>query len=403
MNGQLTEMNLDLIREGGIGAYAAIAFGGVGAMLGAFALVALLGKSRSAFGLGIAVLTVSALTSGVGMLGTVYGRYQVTRAVAFVGSGIDTERLLRAGHREAQSSSWVGFFAALLPLALGALAAVVGSRLQRPRTRTQGFAEPVVSTDDGLSSQTVMAFIFVGISAVPSGGAWAMAHSELPKTRYSYDEMDSDGWALAAALDDVKNEKPHACDQLAVALDRYRETESKLDAWPRKMKPIHAELSGWRAAADACAQRIATSLDDDSLSLPWTQAGLLRSSLLQDDALHARVLSWTPKTPDSLPEEVGNGTISTQDIQVTIRADLKAIRTCYERELAKSPGLGGRLEVQFTIGLDGRVSAVEDVSDEAFPSQKVTDCVMARFTKLDFPRPRGGAVNVKYPFVFKAH
>lgn len=158
MNGQLTEMNLDLIREGGIGAYAAIAFGGVGAMLGAFALVALLGKSRSAFGLGIAVLTVSALTAGVGMLGTVYGRYQVTRAVAFVGSGIDTERLLRAGHREAQSSSWVGFFAALLPLALGALAAVVGSRLQRPRTRTQGFAEPVVFTDDGLSSQTVMAF-----------------------------------------------------------------------------------------------------------------------------------------------------------------------------------------------------------------------------------------------------
>ena len=30
MNGQLAEMNLDLIREGGIGAYAAIAFGGVG-------------------------------------------------------------------------------------------------------------------------------------------------------------------------------------------------------------------------------------------------------------------------------------------------------------------------------------------------------------------------------------
>ncbi len=397
-------MNLDLIREGGIGTYAAIAFGGVGAMLGALAVVALMRKSRSAFGLGIAALTVSALTASGGMIGTVYGRYQVTRALAFfVDSGTDMERLLRMGHREAQSASWVGFFAALIPLALGALAAVVGSRLQGPRTRTQGFVEPVVSTADGLSSQTVMAFIFFGISVVASGGAWAMAHSELPKTRYSYDEMGLDGWALADALDDVKNEKPHACDQLANSLDLYRETESNLDAWPRKMAPIHAELSGWRAAADACAQRIAASLDDDSLSPPWTQRRLLDSSLLQDDALHARVLSWTPKTPDSLPDEVGNGTISTQDIQVTIRADLKAIRSCYERELAKSPGLGGRLEVQFTIGLDGRVSAVQDVSDQAFPNQKVTDCVTARFTKLHFPRPSGGAVNVKYPFVFKAH
>ncbi len=403
MNGVTNFMNLDMIREGGLGAYAAIAFGGLGFVLGAFALVALLGKSRSSFGLGIAALAVSAMTAGVGMLGTLYGRYQVSRAVAFVGSGVDMERILRAGHREAQSSSWIGFFAALVPLALGALAAVVGSRLQQPQARKQGFAEPVVSSDDGLSSQTVMAFIFLGISVVASGGAWAMAHTELPKLRYSFDEMDSDSWALAAALDEVKSEKPDACERLADALDRYIDVEGKSDEWPRKMiKPIHAELSAWRPAADACAKRIADSLNDEAVpGARWTQRGLLGSSLLQDEALRARVLTWTSKSPDAAPSE--GGVISKQDIQATIRANLKAIRTCYERELVKSPSLAGKLEVQFTIDLDGKVSEAADVSEDAFPSQRVADCVLALVQKLRFPRPSGGVVNVKYPFVFKTN
>ncbi len=397
-------MNLEMIQEGGLGSYAAIAFGGLGFMLGAFALVALLGKSRSSFGLGIAALLVSALTAGVGMLGTVYGRYQVTRAMAFVGSGVDMERILHIGHREAQSSSWVGFFAALIPLALGALAAVVGSRLQQPQTRKQGFAEPVVSTDDGLSSQTVMAFIFVGIGVLASGGAWAMAHSELPKLRYSFDDEDSQSWDLARAMEDVKSEKPDGCNRLSSALDAYRDLNLEdLDAWPPKMRPIHPELSGWRAAADVCAQRAAASLDGEPLDPPWTQQGVLRSVLLHDGALRARVLARTSKTPDVPSEEAASGTISKQDIQATVRGDLKAIRTCYERELIKSPQLGGKIEVQFTIGVDGKVTDTEDASEETFPNQKVTDCVLARIQKLRFPRPSGGVVNVKYPFVFKAN
>ena len=395
-------MNLEMIQEGGLGAYAAIAFGGLGFMLGAFALVALLGKSRSSFGLGIAALVVSALTAGVGMLGTVYGRYQVTRAVAFVGSGVDMERILHIGHREAQSSSWVGFFAALIPLALGALAAVVGSRLQQPQTRRQGFAEPVVSTDDGLSSQTVMAFIFLGISVLASGGAWAMAHSELPKLRYSFNEADEHSWELARALDDVKMERPNGCTKLSQALDHYRDLNLEdINAWPPKMRPIHAELSGWRAAADVCAQRAADSLDGEPMDPPYTQQGVLRSVLLHDAALRAQVLARTSKTPDAPAEPTS--TISTQDIQATVRAELRAIRTCYERELTRSPELGGKIEVQFTIGVDGKVAAAEDVSEETFPNQTVTDCVLARIQKLRFPKPSGGVVNVKYPFVFKAN
>jgi hypothetical protein len=399
-------VNIDMIREGGIGAYAAILLGLLGVVLGAVAIVAMLGKSRSAFSLGVATLVVSTATAGAGMLGTVYGRYQVKRALAFVSSQLDVERILRQGFREAQQSSWVGLFAALIPLALGAAAAFAGSRLQQPRTRMQGFAEPVVSSDDGVGGQSMIALIFIGIAALASGGAYAMANTELPKLRYAIPDDDHEGWSLAAALEDLKNDQnTRGCERLAEALEPYWGAANRKE-WPRTMRPISPELA-WRGAADGCAKKIVDSFDGEPLDPPWRPDDLLDSPLLQDDALHARVLAWQPKTPEEAPlpaqDEGPQGSLSKDEIRRTIMRELKAITACYERELVKQPSLGGKVVVSFTIGSDGKVSSAEEASEEAFPSAKVTACIVARFKSLQFPKPAGGGVvKVKYPLVFKS-
>lgn len=400
-------MNLNLIQEGGIGAYAAIALGALGFLLGAFAFFAVLGKSRAAFSLGVVTLVIAAATGGAGMAGTLYGRSQVENALGHVSSGLDRERIHHLGFREAQSSSWLGFFAALLPLALGGAAALLGSRLQQQSaSRVQGFAEPVVSTDGGMG-QTVMAGVFVAIAALAAGGAWAMAHSELPKLRYSFDELDSDAWSLASALEDLQRGEggTNACERLAGALDPYWDASDRRE-WPREFRrEIPGELSAWRTAADGCAKQILEALDTGGLDPSWTKDGLLDSVLLQDDGLHTRALEWTARVASQNPADphVGSGSIPKEAIASTIRADLKALRHCYERELTKAPTLEGKVVVKFLIGADGKVHSAEDASDEPFPSAKVTACVLARFRLMTFPRPNGGGeVIVRYPFIFKS-
>jgi hypothetical protein len=394
-----------LIQEGGPGAYGAIALGMLGFVLGAFALVALAARSRASFSLGVVTLLVAAATAGAGIGGTFYGRRQTERALGYVGSGLDRDRIHRAGFREAQSSSLVGFFAALLPLALGGAASVLGARLQRPRSRVQGLAEPVVSGDEG-AGQLVVGGIFVGIAALALAGAWVVAHGELPKARYPFSDEDSDAWALAAALEDLKDGKrPNGCEKLAYALDPYWNAPDKRE-WPRKFRrQIPAELSGWRAAADGCAKQILDALD--SKGSQWTRGGLLDSPLLQDDGLRARALE-EPQRPDEAPPRddeprVGSGSLARESIAAAIRADLKGLRGCYEHELTKTPTLEGKIVVKFLIGPDGKVHTADDASDQPFPSAKVTSCVLARVRALSFPKPIGGGeVTVKYPFIFKS-
>ena len=393
-----------MIQEGGLGASAAIALGGLGFLLGVFALVALVGKSRASFSLGIVTLIVAAASAGAGIGGLFYGRYQVERALAFVGSGLDLERIHRQGAREAQSAALIGFIAALLPFALGGAAAMLGSRLPAPRSRVQGFVEPSVSSDEGMG-QTVVAGVFVSLAALAVGGAWALAHGELPKLRYTFDEGDSDSWSLASALDEVKAGKPKGCERLAYALDPFWNAPDKRE-WPRKFRrEIPHELSAWRAAADGCAKVILDGLDGHASE--WTRGGLLDSALLQDDALHARALeepqqATVPDAPPAAPV-IGDAVMARESIAGAIRADLKALRACYERELKKSPSLEGKMVVSFVIGADGRVKKAQDASQPPFPSAKVTTCLLTRFRDLRFPKPNGGGeVNVKYPFLFKS-
>ena len=396
---------VEMIQEAGPFGYLVLLLGALGLAVGFFAIVALLGKSPSAFTLGVATLLVAAAGAGAGIGGTFYGRSQVERAVAVVGSSLDKERIMRQGYKEAQSSSWLGLFAALVPLGLGGAAAFGGSRLKRPPTQVQRLVDPMMSTDEG-AGQTIAAGVFVGITLLACAGAWMVAHSALPKLRYDFADDDSDAWGLASVLEEAQTHRTaRTCESLASALSSYW-SASDLREWPRQLrKPIPPALAAWRAEADRCMTHALEQLEAGEES-EWTQASILESALLQDDALHARALAFATKVPAAEASDgpkVGMGSLPKEAIARAVRDASGQVRLCYERELTRTPTLEGKVTVEFVIGANGQVSSAKDASADPFPSAKVTECLLGVVRKLKFPRPvGGGVVTVRYPFVFKA-
>ncbi len=95
------------------------------------------------------------------------------------------------------------------------------------------------------------------------------------------------------------------------------------------------------------------------------------------------------------------GAIDRSVVDAYIKRNLAKIRWCYEKELAKSPNLFGRISITFIIGGNGSVSTSK-VSRTTMKSEPVESCVASVIKQIRFPKPKGGGiVTVNYPFVFK--
>lgn len=94
--------------------------------------------------------------------------------------------------------------------------------------------------------------------------------------------------------------------------------------------------------------------------------------------------------------------LTRQEIRVVVRAKMSEVRACFDAGLARTPGIGGRVLLRFTIGAEGRAGAITIVEDE-LTEPAVAACLSETLTRWQFPRPRGGApVTIAYPFVFSS-
>lgn len=109
-----------------------------------------------------------------------------------------------------------------------------------------------------------------------------------------------------------------------------------------------------------------------------------------------RVGSVSAPAADSVLE----GSLSRQEIEAVIRANLAKIKACYERNLQAKRGLAGRVMTGFTIQQNGRVSTSRIVSSD-LRHGPTESCITTEIRRWKFPLPRGGGqVKVSYPFVF---
>ena len=97
----------------------------------------------------------------------------------------------------------------------------------------------------------------------------------------------------------------------------------------------------------------------------------------------------------------GTGKMDRSDIARVVKLRIRAVKSCYERELKKDPTLRGKVVVQFTIGEVGRVTNSK-IASSTMSNAAVGSCILGRIRSWRFPKPEGGSVTVSYPFVFTA-
>ena len=86
-------------------------------------------------------------------------------------------------------------------------------------------------------------------------------------------------------------------------------------------------------------------------------------------------------------------------IRRIIQQHIGEVKRCYEGALEKNKDLAGRVVVRFTIQLDGKVTS-SGVAETSLGSPPVERCITDAVATWIFPKPRGGQVEVNYPFVF---
>jgi hypothetical protein len=94
------------------------------------------------------------------------------------------------------------------------------------------------------------------------------------------------------------------------------------------------------------------------------------------------------------------GGLTAEEINRVVKARAGIFRACYQKELNRSPGLGGKLVVHFVIGGDGAVKSAKTAGGSTMRNDDVESCVSSNIMRLKFPA-KGGQANVNYPFLFQ--
>ena len=100
--------------------------------------------------------------------------------------------------------------------------------------------------------------------------------------------------------------------------------------------------------------------------------------------------------------------VTASGIRGAVQEKLPELRACYEPWAASRPGLGGKIDVSFTIRADdapdgaklgARVRQVKIV-DGKLGNVALEGCILNVFGGLEFERPEGGEIKVTYPLTF---
>lgn len=94
------------------------------------------------------------------------------------------------------------------------------------------------------------------------------------------------------------------------------------------------------------------------------------------------------------------GSLSKAEVYKVISKHQQAILRCYEKRLARKPGLSGKVSFEWTVKTNGSVSTVREKSS-TLNDATVSKCVMGVIRKMKFPKPKGGEVIIVYPFFFQ--
>ena len=89
------------------------------------------------------------------------------------------------------------------------------------------------------------------------------------------------------------------------------------------------------------------------------------------------------------------------DILRVVSSRQRGITYCYEKELARNPELGGKVTLNWNIGLNGKVMKVW-VEASTLKNGTVESCMTRSIKRWKFTKPDGGICQIRFPFVFNS-
>lgn len=95
------------------------------------------------------------------------------------------------------------------------------------------------------------------------------------------------------------------------------------------------------------------------------------------------------------------GTIDKEAVAKVINSHLHEVSSCYERALLKTPGLAGKIVLEWQITTSGAVGFAKTKSS-SMQSPAVESCILASLKTWRFPPAKGAGVLITYPFMFNS-
>jgi hypothetical protein len=92
------------------------------------------------------------------------------------------------------------------------------------------------------------------------------------------------------------------------------------------------------------------------------------------------------------------GSIPRSAVLAEINRHQGKVQYCYEKQLTRNADLSGKITLEWTIGTDGRVKSVRQVVSSV-QDPEVARCIMGQVRKMRFPKPTGGEVVVRFPWL----
>jgi predicted kinase len=92
------------------------------------------------------------------------------------------------------------------------------------------------------------------------------------------------------------------------------------------------------------------------------------------------------------------GEVDPAAVLALLRAEEPEARRCYEDALRGDARLRGRVEVRFTLSVDGRITHAVASGPRGF--RAVGHCIVGHLRGLQWPAARGGSVDFVFPYRF---
>ena len=96
--------------------------------------------------------------------------------------------------------------------------------------------------------------------------------------------------------------------------------------------------------------------------------------------------------------EIDSASCDRDAIARFVKARMKSIQNCYERQLKRNPSLKGKIVVRFTINESGKPIELE-IEEDTMGNNSVTSCIRSTIRMWTFPI-KDNECPVAYPFIF---